>query len=95
MNSPKDIAANTTRYSKVMATFPWLTAVLVIVVYLISESSPDMRKDPPFNHILLGLSVLTLTLPRLLWRLLGGVPSPVQTVSRRLARLARIGHAAL
>jgi len=95
MNSPKDIDANATRYSKIMAIFHWLTAVLVIVAYLISESSPDIRKDPPILHILLGLAVLTLTLPRLLWRLLGGVPSPLQTVSQRLARLARVGHAAL
>src|SRR5271154_5500793 len=95
MNSPKDIDANATRYSKIMAIFHWLTAVLVIVAYLISESSPDIRKDPPIIHILLGLSVLTLTLPRLLWRLLRGVPRPVQTVSRRLARIARVGHAAL
>jgi superoxide oxidase len=95
MNSPKDIAANATRYSKTMATFHWLTAVLVIVAYLISENGPDIRKDPPIIHILLGLSVLTLTLPRLLWRLLGGVPGPVHTVSRLLSRLARVGHVAL
>jgi hypothetical protein len=65
MKPPGDLVANATHYSKTMATFHWLTAVLVIVAYLISESSPDIRKDPPIIHILLGLSVLTLTLPSL------------------------------
>lgn len=95
MNSTKLPVTNAARYSKVLAAFHWLTAVLVIVTYVISDSSPDIRKHPPILHILLGLSVLTLTLPRLLWRLLSGVPSPLQTVSRRLARLASAGHTAL
>ncbi len=95
MKSTTSIVANATRYSKMMATFHWLTAVLIIVTYLISESSTQIRKDPPVLHILLGLSVLTLSLPRLLWRLLSAVPAPEQTVSRRLARIARVGHTAL
>jgi cytochrome b561 len=93
MNSPRDLVADATRYSKAMATFHWLTAVLVTIAYLISDGSPGIRKDPPIIHILLGLSVLTLTLPRLLWRVLRGVPSPLQTVSKRLARLAGAAHA--
>lgn len=78
-----------------MAIFHWVTAALVIIAYVISESGPDIRKDPPFIHILLGLSVLTLTLPRLFWRLLRGVPIPLSTVSQRLSHLARVGHTAL
>jgi cytochrome b561 len=36
-----------------------------------------------------------LTLPRLLGRLLGGVPSPLDTLSKGWTRIAGIGHATL
>ena len=90
-----DLGVESVRYSKAIAIFHWLTAVLVIIAYVISESSPQIRSDPPTVHILLGLSVLTLTAPRLLLRLIGGVPSPLKSVSKRWARLSRVGHAAL
>jgi superoxide oxidase len=95
MKSPRELGENAAHYSKSMSILHWLTAVLVIVAYVISEGGPGIRKDPPTVHILLGLAVLTLTLPRLLWRLIGGVPRPLQTVSKQLARLARVGQATL
>jgi cytochrome b561 len=83
------------RYSKLMLTCHWLTAVLVILAYLTSEGGAHVRADPPFIHIILGLSVLLLTLPRLLGRLVGGVPPPLESTPERMTRLARIGHGTL
>jgi superoxide oxidase len=92
---PSDPAVNSARYSKFMAGFHWLMAILVILAYLTSEGGPDVRENIPTVHVLCGLSVLLLVLPRLLVRLLGGVPSPLATISKRLTRMASIGHATL
>lgn len=83
------------RYPKSMAILHWLTAVVMIAAYLISESSPQVRTDPPRVHMVLGLSVLAFTLPRLCLRLFSGVPRPLKSMPTRLARLSRVGHAAL
>jgi cytochrome b561 len=83
------------RYSKFMSTLHWLMAALVILAYATSEGDLNTHSDVPTVHILLGLSVLTLILPRLLGRLLGGVPSPLDTLSKGWARMAGIGHATL
>jgi cytochrome b561 len=88
-------AINPARYSKFMSTLHWLMAALVILTYITSEGDLNTHSDAPTVHILLGLSVLTLTLPRLLWRLLVGVPSPLDTFSKRWTRMAAIGHATL
>src|SRR6267154_1090407 len=78
-----------------MSTLHWLTAALVILAYLTSEGGTRVRADPPFTHIFLGLSVLLFTLPRLLGRLFGGVPPPLESTPERMIRLARVGHGTL
>jgi superoxide oxidase len=95
MEPPLGLAAISAKYSKLMSSFHWLTAAPVIVAYVISEGGPDIRKDPPTAHILLGLAVLTLTIPRHMWRLFLGVPRPLPAVSKRMIRLASAGHATL
>ena len=95
MKSRGGAAVVSARYSKFMSTLHWLMAALVILAYATSEGDLNTHSDVPTVHILLGLSVLTLTLPRLLGRLLGGVPSPLDTLSKGWARMAGIGHATL
>ena len=92
MKSRGGAAVVSARYSKFMSTLHWLMAALVILAYATSEGDLNTHSDVPTVHILLGLSVLTLTLPRLLGRLLGGVPSPLDTLSKGWARMAGIGH---
>src|SRR3979490_1186350 len=95
MKSRGGAAVVSARYSKFMSTLHWLMAALVILAYVTSEGDLNTHSGVPTVHILLGLSVLTLTLPRLLGRLLGGVPSPLDTLSKGWARMAGIGHATL
>ena len=83
------------RYSPLMAIFHWLIAVLVLLAYVTSEGGARIRLDPPIIHVALGLGALSLTLPRLLVRLLGRVPSPVSTGPRLLKRFASVGHGLL
>ena len=95
MEPTRDTAINPARYSKFMATLHWLTAALLILAYVTSEGNLNTHSDAPTVHVLLGLSVLTLTLPRLFGRLLRGVPSPLDTLFKRWTRMAGIGHATL
>jgi len=95
MKSTGGAAVDLARYSKFMSTLHWLMAALVILAYATSEGDLNTHSDVPTVHILLGLSVLTLTLPRLFGRLLRGVPSPLDTLSKRWTRMAGIGHATL
>jgi two-component system OmpR family response regulator len=54
----------------------WMTAVCVVAAYLFSEDGRRVRLDPPVLHFIFGFAVLLLTIPRLLNRLIVGVPAP-------------------
>ena len=68
------------RYSATARLFHWLTALLVVVAYIVSVSGPETRVYSALNdfsrgsHELLGMSVFALTLVRLCWRTI--FPSP-------------------
>ena len=68
------------RYSATVRLFHWLTALLVVVAYIVSVSGPETRVYSALNdfsrgsHELLGMSVFALTLVRLCWRTI--FPSP-------------------
>src|SRR5882672_9463090 len=68
------------RYSATARLFHWLTALLVVVAYIVSVGGPETRVYSAVNdfsrgsHELLGMSVFTLTLVRLCWRTI--FPSP-------------------
>jgi len=60
--------------------FHWLTALLVVVAYIVSVGGPEMRVYSAVNdfsrgsHELLGMSVFALTMARVCWRTI--FPSP-------------------
>src|SRR5690348_10741586 len=62
------------RYSTIAQLFHWLTALLVVVAYIVSVGGPETRVYSPANdfsrglHELLGISVFALTLMRVCWR---------------------------
>jgi cytochrome b561 len=80
------------RYSKLMMTFHWLTAVLVLAAYLTSENQSEKPTHSQFTHAVLGMWVLALTLSRLVARFAGGVPPPLESTHNLMARLAHLGH---
>ena len=82
------------RYSKLMIVLHWTIAVLIVAAYLTSEGGRRARLDPPVLHMALGLSVLLLLLPRLLWRFIVGIP-PAVPHGRLLDLASRMGHATL
>ncbi|MDX8384928.1 MAG: cytochrome b/b6 domain-containing protein [Gallionella sp.] len=69
-----------TQYSKRMVILHWLTLALIIAAYFLGENAHDARHDGGttiidyFLHIMVGVSVLALTLGRLMARKIDGVP---------------------
>lgn len=84
----------TQRYSGLLIGVHWLTAVLVVVAYLLSEGGRRVRLDPPQWHFFLGFAVLLLLVPRFIGRALGGAP-PMTAGDRRVQRAAKAGHGLL
>jgi cytochrome b561 len=83
------------RYSKSMIAIHWLTALLVIVAYSVSEGAREVRADPPVLHFACGFAVLLLVLPRLFSRACSRLPAAAEAGPRWLTLAATLGHAFL
>ena len=88
------------RYSPTAQLLHWLTALLVVVSYILSVGGPETRVYSPANdfsrglHELLGMSVFALTLVRLCWRAI--VPPPKGPEMPAWMELgAKLGHWAI
>jgi cytochrome b561 len=80
-----------TQYSQLMLTIHWLTAALVMLAYCTSEGETQVRTHSQTAHVILGLSVLALTMPRILGRVFGAVPAPSGS-TKRMSRVIAFGH---
>ncbi|MBE9603252.1 cytochrome b [Acetobacteraceae bacterium H6797] len=85
----------TTRYPRTIVLLHWLTALLIIAAYVTSEGGRRMRADPAMLHFALGLSVLVLTVPRLIARFTQRLPGPTRQTPPLMAKAAGLGHALL
>ena len=70
-------------YSWSARSFHWLSAILVLVTFILSEGGPESRIFSDTNrttltiHESLGTAVFILTVIRLIWRAFDRQPSPV------------------
>jgi len=93
-------ARNTqTRYGAVAMTFHWLIAALIIVNVCIGLYFGDFvsKSDPAFfalvqTHKSIGLTVLSLSVLRLFWRLVNPVPLLPAGMNSALAFIAHATH---
>ncbi|MCX7033350.1 MAG: cytochrome b [Arenimonas sp.] len=88
------------RWGGVSITLHWLTALmilgLVVVGFLMQELANSPTKIQVYGlHKSIGLTVLALTVARLLWRLFAGVPQPVPGTPRWQAWASGATHGAL
>ncbi|PZO06946.1 MAG: cytochrome b [Lysobacteraceae bacterium] len=88
------------RWGGVSITLHWLTALmivgLVVVGLLMQELANSPTKIQVYGlHKSIGLTVLALTVLRLLWRLFAGVPAPVPGTPRWQLWAANATHGAL
>jgi len=71
-----------TQYSKRVVIIHWLTLVLLIVAWLLGNNSADATDAGKATlqgylvHVLVGVTILLLTIARLLFRIKDGAPPP-------------------
>ena len=84
------------RYSRVAMWFHWIIATLIIVNLLIGYFHDDLGKSASHQaislHKSIGLTVLLLSLGRLLWRLGHRPPAFEGVMARWEATMARAAH---
>ena len=74
------LSGTTTRYGSLAQAFHWLTALLVLIAFLVSEGGPptrvysEARASTLLLHETLGFAVFWLLVARLVWRLFDSVP---------------------
>ena len=94
-NKEQTMERKIAKYSTLMIAIHWLTAILVVAAYLLSEGGRRVRTDPPFWHFVCGIAVLALVFPRLIARLLGGAPPAQDAGSALLNKAVKLGHGTL
>jgi cytochrome b561 len=92
---------NTTdRWGAVSQLLHWLIVLLIATIAVIGLTMVDMSNGPPkiktyALHKSLGLTLLTLVVLRLLWRMYAGAPKPVDGTPHWQERVASLTHWAL
>lgn len=85
------------RWGGVSQTFHWLIVLLILVIASVGLTMGELPKTPKYFwvytlHKSLGLTVLTLAVLRLAWRLYAGAPAPVPGTPGWQARIASLTH---
>ena len=87
------------RYGAVAQAFHWLTVVLVLAAYALSQADPYSLYSAAADgtrriHETLGMLVLIIVVLRLLWRLIDSAP-PTEPMPVWMAAAAKLVHFAL
>ncbi len=86
------------RYGIVATSFHWITAILIVALVALglnadNATSDELKRALLVPHIALGVTVLLLTLARIVWWLIfDRRPPPAAGVPPILARLGRASH---
>lgn len=88
------------RWGAVSQLLHWLIVLLIATIAVIGLTMVDMSNGPPkikiyALHKSLGLTLLTLVVLRLLWRMYAGAPKPVDGTPHWQERVASLTHWAL
>jgi cytochrome b561 len=88
------------RWGAVSQLLHWLVVLLIATIAVIGLTMVDMNNGPSkikiyALHKSLGLTLLTLVVLRLLWRLYAGAPKPVEGTPHWQERIASLTHWAL
>ncbi|SAK44347.1 cytochrome B561 [Caballeronia hypogeia] len=87
-------------YNAPARAFHWLTALLLLIQYVLAWTMPDVHRDTkPVGliawHLGVGMVIVLLLVVRLVWRGVHGAPPEPDTLPSALRTLARFTHALL
>lgn len=86
------------RYSRGAIVLHWLIAVLIMLNFAAAWISEDMAKADRAmvmgNHKAIGITILLLTILRIVWRVAQRPPAMIETLKAWEAALAKVTHAA-
>lgn len=89
------------RYGLVSVVIHWLVAVAVFALFALGLWMTDLTyysewyRTAPALHKSIGVTVFTLMLVRVLWRLLTPTPAPLSSHSSSVRLLSQLGHGLL
>lgn len=87
------------RYSRGAIVLHWLIAVLIVLNFVAAWVAEDMPKEQEAmimaNHKAIGITVLLLTILRIVWRVAKKPPPLVDTLKAWEAALSRVVHGVL
>ena len=88
------------RWGAVSQTLHWLIVLLILCLAVVGLTMTELPKTPKYFwvytlHKSFGITVLTLVLVRLAWRLYAGAPKPVPGTPHWQERIASLTHWAL
>ncbi|MDE2436377.1 MAG: cytochrome b [Sphingomonadales bacterium] len=90
------VAASAARYSRGAVILHWLIALLIVLNFAAAWVSEDMPKEQAAqvmaNHKAIGITILLLTVIRIVWRLVHRPPPLASTLAPWEAALSKITH---
>lgn len=93
----ENASTNSGRYSRGAVVLHWLIALLIVLNVIGAFVAEDLSKADEAivmgYHKATGISILLLTIARIVWRLMHKAPPLVETLKAWEAALARVTHA--
>lgn len=93
----ENASTSSARYSRGAVVLHWLIALLIVLNIVVAFVSEDMSKADRAivmgNHKAIGITILVLTVARIVWRLMHKAPPLIETLKAWEAALARVTHA--
>lgn len=92
------IKNTTTKYGLISKLFHWTSAFVIIGLYIMGKWMEDLDyysewyTDAPFWHKSIGITLLSLTILRLCWKLSTASPAPIKTHSNTIKRTSLVTH---
>jgi cytochrome b561 len=85
------------RYSRGAIALHWIIALMIMLNFALAWISEDLPKEDRAvmlgNHKAIGITILALTVLRILWRLTHKAPPLVETLKAWEAALSKVTHA--
>ncbi|HEX4846826.1 MAG TPA: cytochrome b/b6 domain-containing protein, partial [Novosphingobium sp.] len=89
-------ASSAARYSRGAIALHWIIALLIVLNFVVAWLAEDAPKEDAAvmmgNHKAIGITILALTVARIVWRLTHKAPPLLESLKAWEAALAKVTH---